>query len=379
MSELPQIPIAFGARVRPSPFFESTLQSGVSAFSVYNRMLLPITYQGVEADYWDLVDRVSVWDVGCERQVEIVGRDAAAFTQYLVTRDVTRIEPGRARYTLICQEDGGILNDPVLVRLAEDHFWLSLADSDILLWAKGVAHNSAFDVEIREPDVSPIQIQGPKSPDLMQALFGPAIDELGFYQFSETTLEGVPMVVARTGWSGEVGYEIFLRDGSQGGWLWDRLFEAGQPFDVKPGAPNDIRRMEAGFLSWGSDMDSDTNPFEMGLGKFVDLDSEADFIGRDALSKIAAIGPSRRLVGLLVEGDPIVQGPLRRWPVTASGGVIGFVTSATWAPRIKRNIAFAILESRFFAEGQKVHVVTPDGERTGTTTAIPFVAPRYRD
>ena len=340
---------------------------------------MPTTYEGVEVEYWDLVNNVSIWDVGCERQVEIVGPDAALFTQYLVTRDVTKIKPGRARYTLICQEDGGILNDPVLARLAEDHFWLSLADSDILLWAKGVAHNSDFDVEIREPDVSPVQIQGPKSPDLMQALFGTAIRELGFYNFLDVTLDGVPMLVARTGWSGEVGYEIFLRDGSQGGWLWDRLFEAGQPYDVKPGAPNDIRRLEAGFLSWGSDMDSDTNPFEMGLGRFVDLDSEADFIGKSALSKIAAVGPTRRLVGLLVEGDPIVQGPLRRWPVTASGEAIGFVTSASWTPGMKRNIAFAILESQFSAEGQKVHVVTPDGERTAITTAIPFEDPRYRD
>jgi aminomethyltransferase len=248
-----------------------------------------------------------------------------------------------------------------------------------LLWAKGVAHYSEFDVEIREPDVSPIQIQGPKSPDLMQAVFGSAIDKLGFYHFLETTLEGVPMLVARTGWSGEVGYEIFLRDGSKGGWLWDRLFAAGRPFGVMPGAPNNIRRMEAGFLSWGSDMDSNTNPFEMGLGKFVELDSESDFIGKGALSKIAAVGPTRRLIGLFIEGDPIVQGPLRRWPVTASGGAIGFVTSATWTPGMKRNIAFAILESHFSAEGQEVYVVTPDGERTASTTAIPFVDPRYLD
>ena len=379
MSELPQIPIAFGARVRPSPYFESTLQHGVSAFSVYNRMLLPMTYQDVETDYWDVVNRVSIWDVGCERQVAIVGPDAAVFTQHLVTRDVTKIKPGRARYTLVCQEDGGILNDPVLLRLADDHFWLSLADSEILLWAKGVAHNSGFDVEIREPDVSPIQIQGPKSPDLMRSLFGDELDGLGFYHFLDTALDGVPMLVARTGWSGEVGYEIFLRDGAKGGWLWDRLFEAGQPLEVMAGAPNNIRRMEAGFLSWGSDMDSNMNPYEMGLDKFVDLDSDSDFIGKSALTEIAAVGPTRRLTGLFVEGDPILQGPLRWWPVTADGDEIGFVTSATWTPAMERNIAFAILEVGCTDTGRSVCVVIPDGERTATTTAIPFVDPRYRD
>ena len=235
MNEYPKVPILFNARVRPSPYFEATLEHGVSAFSVYNRMLIPMSFEGTEDAYWDLVERVTVWDVGCERQVEITGPDAAAFTQYLVTRDVNQIRPGTARYTLVCQDDGGILNDPVLVRLAEDHFWLSLADSDILLWAKGVAHNSGFDVHVEEPDVSPIQIQGPKSLELMRVLFGDALDHLGFYQFVETELDGVPMVVARTGWSGEKGYEIFLRDGSKGIWLWDRLFSAGEPFGVRPG------------------------------------------------------------------------------------------------------------------------------------------------
>ncbi len=379
MADYPKIPIAFGARVRPSPYFESTLQHSVGAFSVYNRMLIPMTYEGVEADYWDLVSRVSVWDVGCERQVEITGPDAAAFTQYLVTRDVTKIAPGRARYTLVCQDDGGILNDPVLVRLAENHFWLSLADSDIQLWAKGVAHNSDFDVEIGEPDVSPIQIQGPQSPDLMRALFGGAIDDLGFYHFLDTDLDGVSMLVARTGWSGEIGYEIFLRDGAKGGWLWDRLFEAGQPFGVMAGAPNNIRRIEAGFLSWGSDMDWNMNPYEMGLDKFVDLGSEDDFIGKAALAEIAANGPKRRLIGLFVDGAPIRQGPVRWWPVVIDGHEIGFVTSATWTPGMERNIAFAILEIGHSVEGRDVVVHTPDGDRKATTTAIPFVDPRYRD
>ena len=379
MTDYPKIPIAFGARVRPSPYFESTLEHGVSAFSVYNRMLIPTSFKDTEEAYWDLVKRVTVWDVGCERQVEITGPDAASFTQYLVTRDVNRIRPGEARYTLVCQDDGGILNDPIMVRLAENHFWLSLADSDILLWAKGVAHNSGFDVGIVEPDVSPIQVQGPYSPDLMRLLIGDAVDSIGFYEFVDMALDGVPMVVARTGWSGEVGYEIFLRDGSKGGWLWDRLFEVGEEFGVMPGAPNNIRRMEAGFLSWGNDMDWNTNPYEMGLGKFVNLDSPDDFVGKPSLQEIANAGPSRKLTGLFVDGEPMRQGPLRRWPVAADGRDVGFVTSAIWTPGMKQNIAYAILDIGHSIEGIEVVVTMPGGDRAAITTAIPFVNPRYRD
>lgn len=203
------------ARVKPSPYFEATLDHGVGAVTVYNHMVMPVFYEGVEEEYAELTTGVTVWDVGGERQVEITGPDAAAFTQYLVTRDVEKIEPGRARYTLVCQDDGGILNDPVLLRLADDHFWLSLADSDVLLWAKGVAHNSELDVRLAEPDVSPMQVQGPLSSGLMKQLFGEAIDDLKFYRFLETELDGVRVVVSRTGWSGERGYEIFLRESTR--------------------------------------------------------------------------------------------------------------------------------------------------------------------
>lgn len=380
MAEFPPIPLFYNARLRPSPFFEATVKAGVTSVSVYNRMMLPITYAGgMERGYRDVTEGVSVWDVGAERQVEITGPDAAAFTQYLVTRDVSRIKPGRARYTLVCQPDGGILNDPVLLRLADDHFWLSLADSDIHMWAKGVAVNAGLDVTIDEPDVSPIQIQGPKSPQVMRALFGDWLDELGFYQFRDTDLDGVPMVVARTGWSGEVGYEIFLRDGTAGDWLWDRLFEAGGPHGIAPGAPNNIRRMEAGFQSWGTDMDWRMNPYEMNLGKFVDLDTSDDFIGKEALTRIHAEGPTRRQIGLFVDGEPIAQMPIRWWPVTRDGLEIGFVTSATWTPGMERNIAYAIVGVEHAEENVQVDVHRPGDTRSAVTTSIPFVDPRYRD
>ena len=346
--------------------------------TVYNHMIMPVHYGSVEAGYHELTEGVTVWDVGGERQVEITGADAARLTQYLVTRDVTNIPVGRARYALVCQEDGGILNDPVLIRLAENHFWLSLADSDILLWAKGVAHGMGLDVEISEPDVAPLQVQGPKSADLMRPLFGSVVDELKFYQFIETELDGVPLVVSRTGWSGEFGYEIFLRDGSKGAWLWERLFQAGESFGVRAGAPNNIRRMEAGLLSYGTDMDSTMNPFELGLDKFVDLDVADDFIGKEALAEVARSGHRRGRIGLFIDGEPIHQAPIRWWPVTVSDEKTGVVTSATWSPGLERNIAYAVVSTKHATPGLTVTVDTPDGPLRAATTPIPFVDPRYR-
>lgn len=346
--------------------------------TVYNHMVMPVFYEGMEEGYHDLTEGVTVWDVGGERQVEITGPDAAEFTQHLVTRDITRIPPGRARYTLVCQEDGGILNDPVLLRLGENHFWLSLADSDVLLWAKGLAHGSGYEVHIGEPDVSPVQIQGPRSADLMRPLFGRVVDEMKFYQFIETVLDGVPLVVSRTGWSGEFGYEIFLRDGSKGAWLWNRLFEAGEPHGVKAGAPNNIRRIEAGLLSYGTDMDSTMNPLELGLDRFVDLEGPDDFIGKAALIKVRESGPMRGRIGLFIDGDPIRQSPIRWWPVTIDGADTGVVTSATWSPGLERNIAYAVVRIDHAIPGLSATVHTPDTPLQSTTTAIPFVDPRYR-
>lgn len=377
IADYPDLPLSLNARVRPSPFFESTLEHGVGSVTVYNHMVMPVFYEGVEEGYQDLTEGVTVWDVSGERQVEITGPDSARFTQYLVTRDVTKIPPGRARYTLVCQDDGGILNDPVLLRLEENHFWLSLADSDLLLWAKGVAHGSDLDVTLTEPDVSPLQVQGPRSADLMRPLFGSVVDELKFYQFVETRLDGIPLVVSRTGWSGEFGYEIFLRDGSRGRALWQRLFEVGQPLGAKAGAPNNIRRIEAGLLSYGTDMDSTMNPLELGLERFVDLDGPDDFIGKEALREVKRSGPTRRRIGLFIDGEPIRQSPIRWWPVSVGGSDAGVVTSATWSPGLQLNIAYAVLSKDHAELGTEATVQTPDGPRNATTTAIPFVDPRY--
>ena len=253
----------FGPWYRRSPFFEKTLEAGCSAYDIYNHMYLPGYYGDPLEEYWALLNDVTVWDVSVERIVEITGPDASAFTNTLTCRDLTKCAVGQGKYVLITAEDGGIVNDPVLLRVEENRWWLALADSDAGLWARGVAINSGLDVTVREPEVYPVQVQGPKSKDVMRTLFGDAVDGIKYYWTLTTELDGIPVVISRTGWTGEVGYEIYLRDPSRGGDLWDRIMEAGRPHDIRPIAPCEARRIEAGIFNYGSDMTIENNPFEV--------------------------------------------------------------------------------------------------------------------
>ena len=363
-----------GARLRRSPYFEATLRSGCRGYTVYNHMFLPIAYDDLEQEYRKLLNDVTVWDVAVERQVEITGRDAFAFTNLLTPRDLTQCGVGQGKYVVITAEDGGIINDPVLLRLGENHFWLALADSDVLLWAKGVAYRSGLDVTIREPDVSPMQIQGPKSKQVVEKLFGPRVLDMPYYHFFEAKLDGIPVIVTRTGWTGEVGYEIYLRDGSRGGELWERVLEAGKPFGITPTGPSDIRRIEAGILNYGIDMTLENNPYEVGLGWLVDLDQEADFIGKDALRRIKANGVGRKLVGVEI-GGPKLDLNLTRWPVRHGRHTIGFITSAVHSPRLKKNIGYANVPVEHSALGTKLVADVPHGEGALTVVRKPFVDP----
>src|SRR5881397_3794142 len=254
-------------------------------------MYIPSNFADSVEEYWHLVNHVTVWDVGCERQVEISGPDGYEFMEYLTPRDLSTCQVGQAKYVVLTDERGGLINDPVLTRLEKNRFWLSTADSDVLLWAKGVAYHSDFDVQIREPDVSPMQVQGPKSKDLLRALVGPRVATLEYYHFLEATIDGIPVIVTRTGWSAEVGFEIYLCDGSRGTELWNRVMEAGKSFDIRPTGPSEYRRIEAGILNYPSDINLDHNPYEAGLGWLVDLDKKHDFIGRAALRQIKKDGP----------------------------------------------------------------------------------------
>lgn len=363
-----------GARVRRSPFFEATLRDGCRGYTVYNHMFLPIEYDDLEAEHRRLLEDVTVWDVSVERQVEITGQDAFEFTNMLTPRDLTKCAVGQGKYVIITAEDGGLINDPVLLRLGENHFWLALADSDVLLWARGIAYRSGLDVEIREPDVSPMQVQGPKSREVVGALFGDEVLDLKYYWFLETDLDGIPVVVTRTGWSGEVGYEIYLRDGSRGVELWDRVMEAGRPYNIAPTGPSDIRRIEAGILNYGIDMTIENNPFEVGLGWQVNLDQEADFVGRDALARIKAEGVSRMLAGVEIGGDALDLN-MERWPVLSNGSRVGHITSAVYSPRLDRNIGYAMVPTAYAEIGTRLTVETPVGPEEATVVEKPFIDP----
>jgi aminomethyltransferase len=366
-----------GARLRRSPYFEATQRAGCRGYTVYNHMFLPIAYDDLEREYWKLLNDVTVWDVAVERQVEITGPDAFTFANLLTPRDLAKCAVGQGKYVVITAEDGGIVNDPVLLRLGDNHFWLALADSDVLLWAKGIAYGSGLRVELREPDVSPLQIQGPKSKQVLEKLFGPRVREMPYYHFFEANLDGIPVVVTRTGWTGEVGYEIYLRDGSQGERLWDRVLEAGREFGIAPTGPSDIRRIEAGILNYGIDMTLENNPYEVGLGWLVDLDKSADFVGKAALQRIAAQGVQRKLVGIEIEG-PRLDLNMTRWPVRSGAERIGFVTSAVYSPRLKKNIGYAMVPVSHAALGTRLVVETPAGEAGATVVRKPFVDPDKR-
>lgn len=364
-----------GARLRRSPYFDATLEAGCWSYTVYNHMFLPTGYDDLQKEYWKLLNDVTVWDVSVERQVEITGPDGFAFTNLLTPRDLTKCRVGQGKYVLITAEDGGIINDPVLLRLGENHFWLALADSDVLLWAKGVAYNSGMDVQIREPDVAPMQVQGPKSKAVVQALFGDEVLKLPYYYFLETELDGIPVVVTRTGWSGEVGFEIYLRDSSRGVELWDRVMAAGRPYNIAPTGPSDIRRIEAGILNYGIDMTLDTNPYEVALGWLVDLDQDADFIGKEALRRIKAKGVTRKLVGVEISGDPLDLN-MTSWTVTADGAEVGRVTSAVYSPRLEKNIGYAMVPLEFTDPGSTLTLDTEAGRREATVVPKPFVDPK---
>ena len=366
----------FGTQIRKSPYFDATVRWGAQGFSVYNHMYIPRDFGDPEQNFWNLVNDAILCDVAVERQVEITGPDAAEFVQLLTPRDLSTCAVGQCKYVLITNAEGGILNDPVLLKLAEDRFWLSLADSDILLWAQGVAINSGLDVTIFEPDVSPLQLQGPKSGDIMYALFGDAILDLRYYWASEFELDGIPLIISRTGWSSELGYEIYLCDGSKGDQLWETLMRVGGPMGLKPGHTSTIRRIEGGMLSYHADMDSQTNPFELGLDRLVALDSDVNFIGKEALLRIRAEGVRRKQVGLIIDA-PALTGPnTRYWPVQHAGTGIGRVTSAVYSPRLDANIALAMVDIDYAEIGMELTVLMAGEPVAATVAEKPFFDPK---
>src|SRR4051812_28327175 len=362
---------------RKSPFFEATKRAGCKSWGLYNHMLLPTLYDDPVTEYWALLNDVTMWDVSVERIVEITGPDAYELTNRITCRDLSTCDVMQCKYVLLTSAEGGIVNDPILLRLGEQHFWLALADSDALLYAAGVAAGSGLDVTIREPDVAPMQIQGPKSKDVIRTLFGDDVADLRYYWCAETELDGIPLVVSRTGWTGEVGYEIYLRDGSRGGDLWDRIMEAGRPHDIRPIAPCEARRIEAGIFNYGSDMTIENNPFEVsGLERLVEP-QDADYIGKAALERIRTEGVSRKLVGLEVAGEALPFEIAEKRPALHDGRAVGTVTDLIWSPRLEKNIGYVWMPIDLAGAGTELEIVGPDGSHAaGRTAALPFIDPK---
>ena len=320
---------------------------------------------------------MTLWDVSVERCVEIRGRDAFELTNLITCRDLTKVDVMQARYVLLTTGWGGIVNDPVLLRLAEDRFWLALADSDALLYVAGVAAGRGFDVEIEEADVAPMQVQGPRSKDVIRDLLGDTVADLKYYWCAEAEVDGIPVVVSRTGWTGEVGYEIYGQDSSRGDQLFEAVFAAGEPYGITVIAPSEARRIEAGIFNYGSDMRSSDTPMHItGLEKYVEFDQQAEFLGREALSRLAETGVDRKLVGVDIGGEPMTdEGALNDfWPVREPGGSeIGTITAGAWSPRLERNIGYAWVPSSHMAVGAEVEITSSAGPRSGTVAALPFV------
>ncbi|NSX56270.1 glycine cleavage T C-terminal barrel domain-containing protein [Parasulfitobacter algicola] len=359
-------------RIRPSPFYQATQADGLVSATIYNQMVLPTGYGDPEAEYWRLIKGVAQWDVGAERQVQFKGPDAARLAQILSPRDFSNCKVGQGKYAPLCSHNGVLINDPILLKLADDLYWLSIADSDIWLWSHAIAAERGLDVEITEPDVSPMALQGPKAEDVVAHVMGDWVRDIKYFWFLEAVIEGIPIAVQRSGWSKQGGFEIYLRDGSKGTQLWNIFKEAGQKWDIGPGTPNPSERTESGLLSVRADTDETTNPFELGLGKYINLDVQDDVIGIQALRQISEEGQKRHQLGIILEGDtPEPMGAI--WEeLRQRDRAVGQMTNCVWSYRLKKNIGYALV-SVDVASGDDVTAIRSDGQVSGKLVDMPFV------
>lgn len=370
MSQPPLLSIS--RRLRSTPFTRRVTEQGVKAYTVYNHMLLPTVFENVEYDYHHLKEHVQVWDVSCERQVEVKGPDARQLVQWVTPRSLTKMQDDQCYYIPMVNDHGGMINDPVAVKLADDRFWISLADSDMIYWLKGLAIGKGLNVDVFEPDVSPLGVQGPKADDLMADLVGDQIRDLRFFRHAQFNIGGKDYLVARSGWSKQGGFEIYLDGSENGEKVWDILFEAGEKYNVRPGCPNGIERIEGGLLSHGNDMTEENSPLECGLGKYCHDDAMDVCIGGEALRTEKADGPKQMIRGIRINGGR-VPGCTIPWPILSeSGEAIGQVTSAAWSPDFDTNVAIGMVAREHWKPGTQVKVAAPDGERSATVCKLPF-------
>ena len=360
-------------RIRRTPYTNRIEKAGVRGFSVVNHMLLPKAFKPtVEESYWHLRNHVQIWDVSCQRQVEIKGPDAERLIQCMTPRDIGTSKIGQCLYITITDVDGGIINDPVLLKLAGDHFWLSIADSDVLLYAKGLSIGMGLDVSVEEPDVSPLAIQGPKAEDLLANIFGKRICDIGFFKFGWIEFAGTKQLIARSGYSRQGGFEIYLNGSHLGEPLWDMIWETGKTFNISPGCPNLIERIEGGLFSYGNEMTRENNPLEMGLGKYCKLDGSIDFLGLKSLQKIVSDGIKRQIRGVLFEGGRCTTCSIP-WPIMVGDKKVGDISSAIWSPRLEANVGLAMIDRDFWNVGQIVSVQMPENNiANGEIVELPF-------
>lgn len=360
------------ARQRVSPFYQKTLDEGVVSFSPYNGMLMPTGYGDPQGEYERLMTGVSMWDVSVERQVQLEGPDAAKLAQALCPRDISKCVIGQGKYVPICNHAGTVINDPILLKLSETKFWLSIADSNIWYWAGAIAAERGLDVAVTDPGVSPLAVQGPMAENVIASIFGDWVRDLKYFWFKETQIEGIPVAVARSGWSKQGGFEIYLMDEAKGEQLWDIVKAAGQPWNIGPGCPNSIERVESGLLSWGSDTDEQTNPYEIRMGKYVDLNVSDDVVGIKALRKIKAQGIKRHQLGVVMDGDaPLPALGYDRPQILHNGEPAGMMTCMTFSPRLGKNIGFALV-NRTAKPGATVEIALKSGRIKGSLQTLPF-------
>jgi aminomethyltransferase len=367
----------FGPWYRRSPFFEATRRAGCTAYDIYNHMYLPAYFDDPVAEYWLLSQGVTMWDVGVERTVEVSGPDADRLIDKITCRDLTKCAVKQGKYMLVTAPDGSIVNDPVLLHVAENRWWMQLADSDAGLYALGVAASAGLDAQVTLPDVHPMQVQGPLAAKTLEKLVGPAIYDIKYYWIDEFEIHGIPVVISRTGWTAIPGFEVNLLDGSKGDELWDLVAAAGEEFGIKPIAPCEARRIEAGIFNYGSDIRLGDTPLHvMGLERLVE-DQPQDYIGKAALEDLKAKGVDRKLVGIELMGDELRAEMSRYWYAYKEGKQVGHLTDAVWSPGLEKNIGYVWVPIDLAEPGITLDVETESGDRVqGVTAAIPFVDPR---
>ena len=364
--------LSISSRIRSTPFTDRVTAAGVKAYTVYNHMLLPTVFNSLEEDYHHLKRNVQVWDVSVERQIELQGPDSQTLIQMITPRDLSKMKDDQCYYIPVVDDSGGMLNDPVAVKHSQNKWWISIADSDLIYWIKGIAVAKNMNVTIIEPDINPLAVQGPKADELMRRVFGDEITSLKFFRHKKIHFNGKYHLVARSGYSKQGGYEIYTNGFKSGEAIWDRLFDAGQNLDVKAGCPNLIERIEGGLLSYGNDMTQKNSPYEAGLGKFCSPNSSIDFIGAEALKKQSIEGPAKQIRGLFIDGKSI-PACTKPWHVMHRNIKVGQVTSAAWSPDLSKIVAIGMIDRKYWSIGNKLEVICPSGKRTAEITQLPFI------